>query len=141
MIFGSSSIEHALCVCLRLQHMKRRHAAGLNEPSIRVRKKLLPARNYHHLTPKSRRGKLHHGDSHRNLLLIDIERHIFWHQVFKIQTLEETVAMLIASVKAGRQCYFVFACFLARWSERSGQRLERAERWGGVDPPLALKIA
>jgi len=48
-------------------------------------------RNKHHLIPKSRGGNGYH----RNLLLIDGELHIKWHQVFKNRTLDEVIALLV----------------------------------------------
>lgn len=55
------------------------------------RKKRYRGRNYHHLTPKSRKG----GYSDSNLLLIYRERHAIWHRIFGNKTLEEVIALLI----------------------------------------------
>ena len=48
-------------------------------------------RNRHHLKPKCRGGK----DQDWNLLLIKLERHNLWHKIFGVQTLEETINLLV----------------------------------------------
>ena len=49
-------------------------------------------RNHHHLNPISRTKK---GDNSRNnLLLIDIERHIYFHKIFGNRTLDEVINLL-----------------------------------------------
>jgi len=47
-------------------------------------------RNYHHLRPRSRGGDF----SVKNLLLMDIERHKYWHIIFGNRTLEEVIILL-----------------------------------------------
>ena len=47
-------------------------------------------KNLHHLTPRSRGGK----SVPSNLLLIDIERHYFWHKLFGNRTLDEVISLL-----------------------------------------------
>lgn len=47
-------------------------------------------RNRHHLTPRSRGGK----NTPDNLLLINIEKHVYWHKIFKNKTLEEVIGIL-----------------------------------------------
>ena len=47
-------------------------------------------RNKHHLHPRSRGG----GSHYRNLLLIDGELHVRWHQVFRNRTLDEVISLL-----------------------------------------------
>ena len=46
--------------------------------------------NKHHLKNKSRGG----GNQDWNLILIDIERHQYWHRVFKNMSLEEVIELL-----------------------------------------------
>lgn len=48
-------------------------------------------RNYHHLKPRSLGGSNHVS----NLLLIDIERHQYWHKLFGLKTLPEVINLLI----------------------------------------------
>lgn len=55
------------------------------------KKKRYKGRNYHHLRPRQRGGK----DNEGNLLLIDIEKHIYWHKIFKNKTLDEVIGLLI----------------------------------------------
>jgi hypothetical protein len=57
----------------------------------RNRKHPRAGRNLHHLTPRSRGGK----NTDDNLLLIDVEKHEYWHKIFGLKTLEETIALLI----------------------------------------------
>lgn len=47
-------------------------------------------RNRHHLVPRSRNGENHVS----NLLLIDIDKHYFWHRIFGLRTLEEVIEVL-----------------------------------------------
>jgi hypothetical protein len=47
-------------------------------------------RNFHHLTPKSRFGS----SLPNNLLLIDIEKHEYFHKIFGNMTLEEVIRLL-----------------------------------------------
>lgn len=54
-------------------------------------RKLPPGQNRHHLTPRSRKGD----DSRQNLLIIDVTRHDAWHKLFKNQTLEEVIGLLM----------------------------------------------
>jgi hypothetical protein len=44
----------------------------------------------HHLRPRSRGGT----DRPSNILMIGIERHQYWHQVFGNRTLDEIIALL-----------------------------------------------
>ena len=46
--------------------------------------------NKHHLKNKSQGG----GNQDWNLILIDIERHQYWHRVFKNMSLEEVIELL-----------------------------------------------
>jgi hypothetical protein len=48
-------------------------------------------RNKHHLTPVCRGGPTEDW----NLLLIRLERHGEWHKIFGVQTLEETINLLV----------------------------------------------
>lgn len=48
-------------------------------------------RNYHHFKPVSRGGD----DSKENLLLLKIDRHECWHKLFKNQTLNEVIQILL----------------------------------------------
>jgi len=48
-------------------------------------------RNYHHLVPQCRGGSY----SFRNLLLMKIERHKIWHQLFGTRTISEVIKLLI----------------------------------------------
>lgn len=50
-------------------------------------------RNKHHLVPKSR-IKAGVKPLPRNLLLIDIERHVAWHKLFREMTLDEAISLL-----------------------------------------------
>ena len=50
-----------------------------------------PGRNRHHLVPKSRGGNARPG----NLLLIDIEKHRCWHQLFGLRTIDEVIELLL----------------------------------------------
>lgn len=56
-------------------------------------------RNYHHMTPRSRGGKT----TQDNMLLIDIERHVYWHKVFRNLTLEEVIRLLVRLREAKRR--------------------------------------
>lgn len=53
-------------------------------------------RNRHHLKPKSRGGD----KTQDNLLLIDIERHLAWHNLWGNRTLDEVIALLIRVKRA-----------------------------------------
>ena len=53
-------------------------------------------RNYHHLQPKSRKGTY---DKY-NMLLIDIEKHANWHQVFGLMNLDEVIELLLRVQRA-----------------------------------------
>lgn len=66
------------------------------------RNKKIDARtkNKHHLTPKSRGGK----NTQENLLLVDIEKHIYWHKIFKNLTLEEVIELLIRLQRLKKRC-------------------------------------
>ena len=54
------------------------------------KKKRYRGRNYHHLTNKCYGGK----DTTDNLILIHIERHRYWHKVFKNMNLDQAIALL-----------------------------------------------
>lgn len=56
-------------------------------------------RNRHHLVPRSRQGT----NNVWNLLLIDCERHTWWHKVFGNRTLDEVISLLIR-VRRAKQC-------------------------------------
>ena len=71
----------------RRKHLKRRRALSSNR---------YPGRNKHHLHPKCRGGD----SSKQNLLLIDIEKHIAWHTLFKNKTAEEVLQLLQRVVRA-----------------------------------------
>lgn len=62
------------------------------------RRKRYPGRNRHHLVPKSRGGS----NSLANILLLDIDRHMYWHKLFNLMTLEEVLELLqrVARMKA-----------------------------------------
>jgi hypothetical protein len=127
-VFDSGSVERALAICLRLQRMKRRtHGDG----RIPFRPRRCSGRNYHHLTPQSRRNQPYHGTESRNMVLIHIPRHEAWHALFKLQTLEETIALLMACITESRECYFaaevVIALFLKARTQRSAKRI--LEKW------------
>lgn len=53
-------------------------------------------RNQHHLVPRSRGG----GTYRQNLLLIDIDRHKAWHELFGNMTAEEALDLLTRTVQA-----------------------------------------
>ena len=55
-------------------------------------RKRLNGRNYHHLFPRSR--SKNPISQHANLLLIDTDRHVHWHQVFGNLTLREVIVLL-----------------------------------------------
>lgn len=52
----------------------------------------------HHLTPRSRGG----GNYRQNLLLINIEKHEFWHKMWGNRTVEEVLSLLSRAVRAKR---------------------------------------
>ena len=53
-------------------------------------------RNRHHLVPKSLGGTA----SPDNMLLINIERHHYWHKMWGLRTLDEVIALLIRTKRA-----------------------------------------
>jgi len=55
-------------------------------------------RNRHHLIPKSRKGN----NSINNLLLIDIERHEYWHRLWANRTIDEVLELLTRVARAKR---------------------------------------
>jgi hypothetical protein len=66
---------------------------------VRFQKKRTKKRkhtNRHHLQPRSRGGNM----SLNNLLVIDIERHQSWHQLFGNATAEEILNLLSRVVRA-----------------------------------------
>ena len=67
----------------------KRHKHGLHL-------KHLAGRNRHHLQPRSRGGK----DTINNLLLIDIEKHEYWHALWGNKTAEEVLMLLMRVVQA-----------------------------------------
>jgi hypothetical protein len=58
---------------------------------MKTKRKHYKGRNYHHLRPKSKGGS----STTSNLLLIDIERHRAWHEIFGLKTLPEVINLLI----------------------------------------------
>lgn len=60
------------------------------------RKRNRRGRNQHHLVPRSRGG----GTYRQNMLLIDIERHKAWHQLFGNMTATEALDLLERTVRA-----------------------------------------
>lgn len=92
-VFGTASLERALQICLRIQRIKCR--LGSPSPEGRFRRKHIRGRNYHHLTPRFRRGAPYHGNTWQNLLHIRMERHEAWHHYFGLLTLEEVIAVLV----------------------------------------------
>lgn len=53
-------------------------------------------RNKHHLVPRSRGGR----NDVANLLLIDYERHVYWHRVFGNMTISEVIELLLRVKRA-----------------------------------------
>lgn len=53
-------------------------------------RKRYQGRNRHHLLPRSRGGS----SSPDNLLLIKIERHNAWHEIFGLRNLDEVISLL-----------------------------------------------
>jgi hypothetical protein len=51
-------------------------------------------RNYHHLTPRSRRRAPYHGDRDYNVILLKVDKHVMLHQIFGNRTLEEIIKVL-----------------------------------------------
>jgi hypothetical protein len=118
-VFDHPSLSHALDVCLRLQRMKERTAQRTASPPF-VRHQC-SGRNYHHLTPRSRHGEAYYGTNRRNMLLIRVSRHKAWHDVFELQTLEETIALLMACVAGRDGTYFVLQVMMTLCIERQAE--------------------
>jgi hypothetical protein len=120
-IFGRRSIVYALAVCLRLQRWKGRTAEYSIGPE-QFSRRPFPSRNYHHMTPQARDGQPHYGTHERNMLLIDVMRHRIWHEVFKLQTLEETIAMLAEYIGGMEISYLVYfltsLCEIEAWQQK-----------------------
>ncbi len=96
-IFGTPSLKRSLRLCVRLRRMKGR-ARAIAPPAGLVRKKVA-GRNYHHLTPRARRGAPFYGETSRNLLLIKRWRHVAWHKAFHLLTLEEIINFLTCRLR------------------------------------------
>jgi len=63
------------------------------------KKNRLRGRNHHHLKPKARGGK----SIPSILLLMKIERHRGWHEIFGNQTIEEVIELLQRIKQAKRR--------------------------------------
>ncbi len=50
----------------------------------------MKTKNKHHLTPRARGG----GNEPSNLLTIDIDKHIYWHKLFGLASIEEVIELL-----------------------------------------------
>ena len=110
-IFGLASVHHALKVCMRIQRMKYRHWQEALPFEKSFSKKKGMGRNYHHLTPRCRRTGPHHGEGWRNLLLMRINRHVAWHKLFGIRTLEEVIHALKLCSKLDFEMWVIFQYF------------------------------
>jgi hypothetical protein len=97
LIFGEPSIERAIRICMRLRALKLRTAErGAPKEFPHFRRRRFRGRNYHHLTPRTRRTeRYHNAHPHQNLLLIRIDKHVTWHRVFGVMTLEEVISFLV----------------------------------------------
>lgn len=51
--------------------------------------------NRHHILPKSRRGSNHAA----NIIMLNIEKHRVWHQLFGLLTFREAAAVLIRAAE------------------------------------------
>ena len=124
-VFGSLSVHHALRVCVRIQRMKARAGEGKNLRGAGFSRKRVEDRNYHHLTPRCRRGQPHHGDGWYNLLLIRVNRHVAWHKVFGVRTLEEVIAALLICVKLNYEMWISleYACRFPREEQPMRRRV------------------
>jgi len=67
---------------------KRSHKT--NRKKTKHRQRRFRGRNYHHLTPKARGGNREPS----NLLLMGIEKHRCWHQIFGLLNLREVIQLL-----------------------------------------------
>lgn len=126
-VFRTSSAGHALVVCRRLQRMKRR-SKECSHSVPRLRRKHFEDRNYHHLTPKSRPGEPYYGNDSRNMCLIRRPRHAAWHKLFGLQTLEETIRMLLTCMKTGGEVYVIFEYLIALGCLKRETRNGRVKR-------------
>lgn len=61
-----------------------------------------PGRNFHHLLPRSRGGE----QTADNLLLIHIDRHRRWHNLFGTRSLEEVILLLVRVHRAKGRCLY-----------------------------------
>lgn len=61
-----------------------------------------PGRNFHHLLPRSRGGE----KTTDNLLLIHIDRHRRWHNLFGTRSLEEVILLLVRVHRAKGRCLY-----------------------------------
>jgi len=71
-----------------------------------------PGRNFHHLLPRSRGGE----KTADNLLLIHIDRHRRWHNLFGTRSLEEVILLLVRLHRAKGRCLYAkmgLSCRLA----------------------------
>ena len=102
-VFRTASLEHALMVLLRLKRMKRRFQGAPCPPPFAERKR--EGYNYHHLTPQCKRRVAYHGGGSRNMLYIRISRHVSWHQVFGVLTLEEIILILAGCYRVARDLW------------------------------------
>jgi len=125
-IFGSPSAEYALAVCLRLQRMKGR--TNPQAVPIPFNRKRCRGRNYHHMTPRFRRGELYYGTTQGNMLLIWIPRHEAWHDAFLLQTFEETIAMLRSCIRNQREHIFIMETFLALHVAQRARQVHRMKK-------------
>jgi hypothetical protein len=80
-----------------------------NQRSSRKRRKFYrqenaryPGRNFHHLLPRSRGGE----QTTDNLLLIHVDRHRRWHNLFGTRSLEEVIQLLVRVHRAKGRCLY-----------------------------------
>ncbi len=66
---------------------------------MKDRKKIPQGRNRHHLRPRCRGGC----DRVQNMLLIHVERHVYWHKIFGNMTLNEAIYALQRLRRAKRK--------------------------------------
>lgn len=127
-IFGANSIHRILRICLRLQRMKSRNISG-GKPK-KFQRKHVAGRDYHHLTPRCRKGESYYGEGWRNLLLIRRSRHAAWHKVFGVRTLEEviTVLTLCANLDLGLWCILRYARSHSHDEQPTRRRAKRSHR-------------
>jgi hypothetical protein len=78
---------------------KHKNRKGSHKRKKPKEEKRLLGRNHHHLKPKARGGK----SNPNNLLLIKIERHRCWHEIFGNRTLHEVIKLLERIEEAKRR--------------------------------------